>query len=221
MDYIGASPDGICCYESNNKHLIGRMLEIKCPSSRVLIGTIPDYYHLQVQGQLEVCDLEWCDFLQCIIKEVDKTDFYADVGEDGNHNFRSNKMEKGVLITYYDNLKRKEGYKYAKVDDCLEEKTIKEWIHRVQAEILDKNDDFLSVNYWILNEYSCILVKRDRKLWERMEKQLRAFWDDVLHYREIGYQSLIPEKKKKYIKKSQEEKDLDNLTFLSETEDES
>ena len=221
LDYIGASPDGICCYESNNKHLIGRMLEIKCPSSRVLIGTIPDYYHLQVQGQLEVCDLEWCDFLQCIIKEVDKTDFYADVGEDGNNNFRSNKMEKGVLITYYDNLKRKEGYKYAKVDDCLEEKTIKEWIHRVQAEILDKNDDFLSVNYWILNEYSCILVKRDRKLWERMEKQLRAFWDDVLHYREIGYQSLIPEKKKKYIKKSQEEKDLDNLTFLSETEDES
>ena len=54
-----------------------------------------------------------------------------------------------------------------------------------------------------------------------MEKQLRAFWDDVLHYRDIGYQSLIPEKKKKYIKKSQEEKDLDNLTFLSETEDES
>lgn len=222
LDYLGASPDGICCFESNNKDLVGRMLEIKCPLSRVLNGTIPEYYHLQVQGQLEVCELEWCDFLQCIIKEIDEETFYEDVGEDGNHNFCANKMEKGVLITYYDNLKRKEGYKYATKDDCLKEKTLKSWICRVQSEILDKNDDFLSVNFWRLQEYSCILVKRDRQLWERMEKQLRKFWDEVLHYREIGYESLIPEKKKSNIKKkSMEEKELDSIEFLPETEDES
>ena len=35
------------------------MLEIKCPKSRKLNGFVPEYYLAQVQGQLEVCDLEY------------------------------------------------------------------------------------------------------------------------------------------------------------------
>ncbi len=221
LDYLGASPDGICCYTSENKNLVGRMLEIKCPLSRVLNGTIPGYYHLQVQGQLEVCDLEWCDFLQCVIKEVDEEEFFENVGDDLNHNFQKNKMEKGVLISYYDNLKGKEGYKYASYDDCLKGKSLKNWICRVSSEILSKNDDFLAVNYWVLKEYSCILVKRDRILWNRVEKGLRSFWDEVLHYRKVGHESLIPKKKLNKNKKSYEEKELDQLKFLPDSEDES
>ena len=40
----------------------GRMLEIKCPYSRVINGIVPDNYEVQMQIQLEVCDLEICDF---------------------------------------------------------------------------------------------------------------------------------------------------------------
>ncbi len=197
LNYLGASPDGICCYTSNNKNLVGRMLEIKCPKSRKLDGTIPGYYYLQVQGQLEVCDLEYCDFLQTVIVEIPKDEFMADVGEDENHNFLANKMEKGVLISYYDFSKRNEGYKYASYNDCLKEKSIKKWIDRVQSEILDENpeNEILGTLYWKLKEYSCTLVKRDRDMWNRLEPQLRSFWDEVLHYREIGYESLITEKK--------------------------
>ena len=56
-DFIGASPDGIT--DS------GIMLEIKCPSSRKITGVIPSYYWCQVQTQLEVCELDRCDFLEC------------------------------------------------------------------------------------------------------------------------------------------------------------
>ena len=38
------------------------MLEIKCPTKRPITGFIPEYYHYQVQGQLEVCNLNYCDF---------------------------------------------------------------------------------------------------------------------------------------------------------------
>ena len=222
LNFLGASPDGICCYTSNNKNLVGRMLEIKCPKSRKLDGTIPEYYYLQVQGQLEVCELEYCDFLQCVIVEISKDEFMADVGEDENHNFLANKMEKGVLISYYDFSKRNEGYKYASYNDCLKENTLENWIDRVQSEILDENpeNEILGTLYWKLKEYSCILVKRDRDMWSRLEPQLRSFWDEVLHYREIGYESLITEKKNTYKKKSYEEKELDQLQFLPDSEDE-
>ena len=48
------------------------MLEIKCPTSRDITGFVPEYYHAQVQGQLEVCGLEYCDFLECELREYDK-----------------------------------------------------------------------------------------------------------------------------------------------------
>ena len=76
IPFLGASPDGICYYDSENKEYIGRMLEIKCPKSRKLNGFVPEYYLAQVQGQLEVCDLEYCDFLECNIEEVSEQDFF-------------------------------------------------------------------------------------------------------------------------------------------------
>ena len=61
--FIGASPDGISD--------LGIMLEIKCPFKRKRTDTIPDQYYYQVQGQLEVCDLYECDYLECYITEYD------------------------------------------------------------------------------------------------------------------------------------------------------
>ena len=74
--HFGASPDGIVDSNSQNTNYIGRMLEIKCPSSREITGFIPDYYHAQVQGQLEVCNLDYCDFVECKIEEYDDLDSY-------------------------------------------------------------------------------------------------------------------------------------------------
>ena len=52
--WLGASPDG----------LVGRdgLLEIKCPVHQ-LHTEVPDEYMAQVQGQLEVLDRDWCDFV--------------------------------------------------------------------------------------------------------------------------------------------------------------
>lgn len=79
--FLGASPDGICnqysmSYEFSPR--IGRMLEIKCPKTRVIKtkgkidgGICPHYYWCQVQQQLECCNLDECDFWQCQIGEYD------------------------------------------------------------------------------------------------------------------------------------------------------
>ena len=61
LHWLGASPDGI-----TEK---GVMLEIKCPYRRKITGIAPFYYWVQVQLQLEVCDLDYCDFLECSLDQ--------------------------------------------------------------------------------------------------------------------------------------------------------
>ena len=80
IPFIGASPDGICSPKSKNRNLVGRMLEIKCPKSRKIDGIPPTVYAVQVQAQLEVCELEYCDFLECKIVEYDSKKKYIEGG---------------------------------------------------------------------------------------------------------------------------------------------
>ena len=56
-DWLGASPDGIL----NN----GKLLEIKCPFyGSISKIDIPSNYWIQVQMQMECCDLEECEILK-------------------------------------------------------------------------------------------------------------------------------------------------------------
>jgi hypothetical protein len=54
--WLGASPDGIT--ED------GILVEIKCPLTRKIEPKVPKHYWPQVQLQLEITDLEECDFVQ-------------------------------------------------------------------------------------------------------------------------------------------------------------
>ena len=58
------------------------MLEIKCPPVRKIDGIIPHNYWLQMQLQLETCDLEECDFLECkLVEYADEEEYYEDEDE--------------------------------------------------------------------------------------------------------------------------------------------
>lgn len=54
--WLGASPDGIT--ED------GLLIEIKCPLTRKIESKVPKHYWPQVQLQLEITDLDECDFIQ-------------------------------------------------------------------------------------------------------------------------------------------------------------
>jgi hypothetical protein len=95
LSFIGASPDGISD--------MGIMLEIKCPYRRKKNEEIPEQYYMQIQGQLEVCDLEECDYLECYIVEFNSRN---DMTNDENC------MYKGVVYEI-ENSK----YVYGELDD--------------------------------------------------------------------------------------------------------
>jgi putative phage-type endonuclease len=54
--WLGASPDGVT--ED------GLLIEIKCPLTRKIEPKVPKHYWPQVQLQLEITDLDECDFIQ-------------------------------------------------------------------------------------------------------------------------------------------------------------
>ncbi len=63
IPWLGASPDALV--------LSKKLLEIKCPFTRPIIcGVVPHNYWIQVQIQMEVCDIDECYFFQCQFEET-------------------------------------------------------------------------------------------------------------------------------------------------------
>ena len=214
IGHFGASPDGIVDIGSENKNYLGRMLEIKCPGSRPITGFIPGYYHAQVQGQLEVCDLDYCDFVECKIAEYTSDDeYYNDYyKEDDSKKYylRENGLEKGVVVEAYNKKKEKNKFYYSKLG--LNRKEIKKWENECFDKILeDDNMEYLMTTYWKATEYNELLIKRDKE-WFNKEcvPKINKFWDDVLKYRKRPLEEikelLNPKKTKTVIESNKMEK---------------
>ena len=233
VPFFGASPDGICGPESRNKNYVGRMLEIKCPKSRVITGFIPEVYQAQMQGQLEVCDLDYCDYLECefqmyssqeeflgdIFRSTNGTDVVLGSDNTGEKshiqpqslvdiNKTSKGNYKGAIVEIYDTSTKKTRYEYYYGGFKTTEECDK-WEEKYIDEILASETlEHLGTTYWYLNNYSCVLVKRDKDWFSKNFHRIQAFWDSVEHARIHG----IPEKEKRG-KKQQEPPKIDMTQF--------
>ena len=162
---LGVSPDGI---------LTDRMLEIKCPYSRVIDGKIKlEYYH-QMQEQMVVCDYTKCDFLECKFDMITEIDFWS--------NFIYFKNEKGVIMSYIDDedpLNASIKYLYSNLDISLGE--TKSWIEEMLSTKI-----ILYIYFWKLSFYNCQEVLRDDNWIVKNYPILTQFWNEVLELREKG-----------------------------------
>lgn len=185
---FGASPDGICSLDK--EYYAGRMLEIKCPYSRQINGVVPEMYWKQVQGQLEVCDLEVCDFLECKITEYDTMDSFY---QDGDDLSTADGLEKGAIIVYSD-LNNNYSYIYPQIG--LGKSELLELIDLETDKILDDpNKNYVTICWWKLEVYSCILIKRDREWFSSITPKIYSFWEEVEKYRVQGNDILLKQKK--------------------------
>ena len=75
IPFLGASPDGIVSpWETDGgiRQRTQRLLEIKNPISREIDGIPSEAYWIQQQIQMEVCDMEGCDFFETSFKIIDE-----------------------------------------------------------------------------------------------------------------------------------------------------
>ena len=206
ISFIGASPDGICGAKSVNKSMVGRMLEIKCPYSRIITGITPINYMIQVQAQLEVCNLEYCDFLECNIKEYDTLDEYLEDIE---------REDKGIVINAYDTKTKRSVFYYSKKNISRSEFML--WNDAILDSICDSDNlQYISLSYWKLIKYSCVLIKRNRKWFSEILPNVKAFWDKVVYHRANGWEDLL-KKKRKYKRKP---RNIPKFAFYEDDDDE-
>lgn len=147
--WLGASPDGVC--DS------GKLLEIKCVWKRKITDDIPLYYWIQVQIQLEVCNLEECDLFQCKFVEYKN-----------RHEYNNDKT---------DNSRGKIDGKYWKLDKYTLH-TIKRdrvWFKKICPTLKQFWDDVIYYRkngYEKLKTYSHIDINRKRKNIDNIENPI-------------------------------------------------
>ena len=180
--FIGASPDGITPQ--------GIMIEIKCPFSRKIItGKIPEKYLTQVQAQLEVCNLSYCDYLECKIKEYKSLKHYID--DTKNHNKKVLKTidnsDKGCIITYIDS-KNEEKYYYSELG--INEEQFINWKLDIKTQTTGLNLTYKNDTFYRINEMNCVRVERDKKWFLTRLPRFQDTWSQIeARRKEIGYYS--------------------------------
>ena len=185
-NFIGASPDGINTKKGNDRY--GRMLEIKNIVNREITGEPKMEYWIQMQIQMEVWDLDECDFLETRFKEYESEE---DFKKDGSFQKTSNDKMKGIIVCFYDN--GKPVYKYSPLgiseegydkwyDDCLDKNSTITWVRNI---------------YWYLDQYSCVLTLRNREWFNGVVNDIHNCWKTILYERQHGYEHRRPKKRKK------------------------
>tara|TARA_Y100000389_G_scaffold54414_1_gene50285 strand:- start:672 stop:1859 length:1188 start_codon:yes stop_codon:yes gene_type:complete len=199
---FGASPDGICS-EDSKPELIGRMLEIKCPPKRKFTKAVPQNYMYQMQGQLECCDLDECDFLQVKLEEYSS---YETFSSDTNGKVGETKHDypKGCVVTYKELFSDKLLYLYP--DLYKSNEYYVEWEIKQKEWIETEKKDYYETKWWYIVRYECTLVKRDKIFWNNTMPEIIKFWEDVEYYKTNDKTPLLQSIEQKKYKK--------NVTFV-------
>jgi putative phage-type endonuclease len=180
--FIGASPDGINVDPKSDRY--GRMIEIKNIVNRDITDKPKEEYWIQMQVQMETCDLDECDFIETRFKEYESPEAYAD---------DINQESKGVILCF---LQRnvpdsKPIYKYMPLDLDM---TYQDWI-------INTKDDFkdtlvlYTTTYWYMDEFSCILVKRNPNWFQSALPTILTTWETILKERKTGYEHRAAKKR--------------------------
>lgn len=200
--FIGASPDGIVVSGPR----MGHMLEIKNTVSRE-IEDIPILSHwVQCQVQMETCDLDFCDYVQTNIKEVERAEFYANTTSE----------YKGVILHFISRTLGAAKYKYVYMplmhnveedqnpSDVVEgrmpsdqEKQVEQVEQWTRTHVEEHAGEYclFETLYWYLNEYSCIIVPRNREWFQTALPYFKLVWDTVVSERVHGYEHRLPKKR--------------------------
>ncbi len=188
--FLGASPDGINIDPTSP--LYGRMLEIKNIVNRDITGIPLEEYWIQMQLQMEVCKCDESDFLETRFKEyADEEAFMTDSASEIDAEFciTAAGSLKGVIAFFMKN--GKPIYEYAPLNITQKEYEI--WCE----DIIDKNSDSMWVKniYWYLDQYSCILVKRNPLWFKSAIPTIERVWGIILNERVTGYEHRAPKKR--------------------------
>lgn len=196
VDHYGASPDGIT--------ELGIMLEFKCPPKRKMDGTIPEQYEIQMQGQLAVCSLKECDYVECGL------DDFASIEEYKAAISPVSKTDHGIILEYCENQVTTFDYS----PEYMTSEEVSVW---AQDRIKNETKHLVKIIPWRLREYFTQRVYFDSERWITILKEINQFWKEVEELRERG-EPVVTITNEKSIPKRRE-KIIKTIDFIDDTSD--
>jgi putative phage-type endonuclease len=166
LKWIAASPDGITPD--------GVMLEIKCPKSRKLDSSAPPiYYWTQMQWQLETCNLDVCDYLECEIVELSDENEFLEYQT-------TEKQHKGIVLQDTANeatasVEKDPKYIYPPID-IKEPQQYLDWRNEMQTQEPNR----YIPTYYLIKQYNIIAVHRNKEWFEDVKDDIKRTWDLVI-----------------------------------------
>ena len=208
--WLGASPDGIT--EE------GVMIEIKCPYRRKITGITPLYYYIQVQLQLEICNLEYCDYVEYSFIEYATLNEFVD---DNTLNFKP--LEKGLLIeisTHLDVFDNR-SYIYPPKDIIKDISLLQTWeVDTINKYITDNdltisNSDeetilyctkgveehpvIIRTIYWKVDKCNIKRIKRSKEWFEYVKPVLKKGHSELSYYKQDSRHMELKKPKRKFV----------------------
>lgn len=179
--FVAASPDGIVINAESGR--FGRMVEIKNIVSRDITGIPKKDYWIQMQIQMEVCQLDECDFVETRFLEYDTADAF----------FQDPRSVKGVMMQ----LNTPDGYNvvYAYAPWGMQDKTsVVQWEEETLDTYEHQGYTFGQCIYWKLQEVSCVLVRHNRDWCRTALRTLAEVWQVIQTERITGAAHRAPKK---------------------------
>jgi len=184
--FLGASPDGINTDKKSYRY--GRMLEIKNIVNREINGIPKKEYWIQMQLQMEVCELNECDFLETHFKEYENEEEF---NNDGTFTKTETGNLKGIILYFI-----KDGqYHYEYSPLHISKDDFEKW----EFDIMEKNksNQWIQNIYWKLEKVSCVLVLRNKFWFKNCIDKFKNIWQTIEYERKNGYEHRAPVKREK------------------------
>jgi putative phage-type endonuclease len=164
--FLGASPDGILLTASKDDLRYGRLVEFKCPISRVFSDDtpIPSTYYHQMQLQMECTGMKECDYVELKFNEVTYTEWLEStaqykswfaVAEDGRVVYR----------------------------DLSDTRDVATWRREMMPNL---ETEWWTTVYWVFEKYRMSLVPRDYSWLPSNLSSFREIWDKIQTHRKAG-----------------------------------
>jgi putative phage-type endonuclease len=215
INLFAASPDGITQYNAI-------MIEIKVPYKRVLSGTVPLNYWMQMQLQMETCNLDKCHFVEVkthiYSQEEYEEDTYDNIDNDNDDDilYTYDKMEKGMLLKCI--LNGKITYYYPLYEIFRSKTKMNIWI-KERMEYYKNMFDSIECIYWRTKKYSCIEINRDREWFKNTLPKCEEFWKKVMYFKNNKEEFIkldnIKEEEKQKRKKKQSKEEFERLNICT------
>ena len=150
-----------------------------------------------MQIQMETCDLDECDFIETRFKECDnKDDFYNLSNETSVIKgvylcLLERRLNGADMLLFSNNVPK---YIYMSIQPVLTKEDIEAWIDKIKYDYRETHIIY-TTHFWYLDEFSCILVKRNKMWFAAVLPQILDTWKIIEHERIHGYEHRAPKKR--------------------------